>query len=220
MSTNLLNRPPFLILNLQRLSFSSVSSGYLFVCTLCLWKFCKFMCLRHFKQATVQLNRTAACEVAPVFVGRRFSPRPWDPSAPPPATVPQGAAAHYLFSITRPFSSRVQLSTFSSFIFNSAWLSRWSICISLGTCPLSKPPLPLVLPYLSRSEWLFPTSPHQTDGASPGPWSWCCSLGGTRWAPTLVGCQPTTASDGRWTKKYQIHNHVVVYLQELISQVA
>lgn len=49
----------------------------------------------------------AACEVAPVFVGRRFPPRPSDPSLDFSSStwhaVPRGAGPHYLFSITLPF---------------------------------------------------------------------------------------------------------------------
>lgn len=68
----------FLILNLQRLDFSSVSSGGFFVCTPCLWKFLQIHVFTALWAA--QLNRMVACEVAPVFVGRCVSPRPWDPS--------------------------------------------------------------------------------------------------------------------------------------------
>lgn len=52
--------------------------------------------------------------------------------------------------------------------------------------------------HLSRSEWLSPTSQHQTGGAFQGPWRWCCSLGGTQWAGLFLGCRRAMQCSGSW----------------------
>lgn len=128
--------------------------------------------------------------------------RPCCASSSLPCTESQGELSLIIcvLSVTLPFLlSNNYISPFHFlyfFLYHFESLSD-SIFIHSGKCP---PNMPLCFssPYLSRSEWLFPISLHQMDGAFQGPWRWCCSLGDIRLAHMFEGCLCTIQWSGSW----------------------